>query len=899
MAFTNLFTRLSAMDEGVKSPGEAARSLRNETETGSRHSVRKRKTEAEQPGSYNKRRCYRAQAACDVWRDDITACYRVQRSDGVGYTEDRIRDHSNKAGDNNRRKGPNYTTRNKCNANKQQQQQQQGKKMEGPKNHHHRYGRGRRVDGAGRYMSRNGGGVRKPKDAQQDVWEKPTRVMTQEFMDQNALLVDGRLLCKHFLWGRCIKADGCQLEHVQGYNDLIKDACKFYVQGFCTKGESCPYMHKSFPCKFFHRKEKCSQGAECRFSHEPLNEVTERLLDEAVKRDDVVHQLKKAEQESSEPANTDETQVTEADQTPDILIQPVRPNFYNSTNAEKETLCQTEDPSDVMDEAVQPLASDAARPPVPLSTNGNHKEPVCYSVEAMLAPQLFRPLPGFFAAPGSQESTSVPVPPTTSEAPYSVDAVLRSCKPVETSTFTPPPVKTVFYCPKHEEITDPRYVKASVHSRNKANKSQEKMFKPLSSRGVSNTRPDRSLTSGDLKKPCGAMPEKPDVDRSSKTKGDPTPSVNCEGQPCRPKHPPPVKPHLPGLMFDSQLSVQPFSSSSGVTEFKSRAAQTQQHYPTNTSVNRGDLSDGCRKMQKRPFYKLFASPVTETPASVTTAAADKPAQSEPEPEKNSSFLSLFATPLRETAALIPSSQSHTDPPSSPPGRRQSEGNAVNSSDSRQSNVESPLPRQAQSSQRTLSPESLSGPRDENQPTESPACSSESDSPGETSTSSNPSSTSLPKGSSPRGSLKTLFLYLRPYPEDDEPQGGVHTPSESEARDRSSSGRVAVNQQGKKKKKKKEAKRKKEMAPSELHPLFQTPQISSETSGGSTLGRPGRTEPQVTHSGSHSFLFKPLTQHHEARRPTSEDGRRVTGSVTSTPLKDLFKTWDTNVFNAGH
>lgn len=37
---------------------------------------------------------------------------------------------------------------------------------------------------------------------------------------------------------------------------------------------------QSFPCKYFHRRAKCSQGADCRFSHEPLDDVTSQLLDE-------------------------------------------------------------------------------------------------------------------------------------------------------------------------------------------------------------------------------------------------------------------------------------------------------------------------------------------------------------------------------------------------------------------------------------------------------------------------------------------------------------------------------------------------------------------------------------------------------------------------------------------
>lgn len=108
--------------------------------------------------------------------------------------------------------------------------------------------------------------------------------MTQEFKDQNALEVDGQLLCRHFLGGKCIKVcpmspilyffvqatsfllfcllyffltlhfspsfpqgDNCQLKHVQGYNNLIKLCCKFYIQGFCLKGDSCPYMHDILP----------------------------------------------------------------------------------------------------------------------------------------------------------------------------------------------------------------------------------------------------------------------------------------------------------------------------------------------------------------------------------------------------------------------------------------------------------------------------------------------------------------------------------------------------------------------------------------------------------------------------------------------------------------------------
>lgn len=58
--------------------------------------------------------------------------------------------------------------------------------------------------------------------ALKEVKVKPRRLMTQEFQEQNALLLDGRLLCRHFLWGRCIKVGSCcrwrrlvSLEHKQ------------------------------------------------------------------------------------------------------------------------------------------------------------------------------------------------------------------------------------------------------------------------------------------------------------------------------------------------------------------------------------------------------------------------------------------------------------------------------------------------------------------------------------------------------------------------------------------------------------------------------------------------------------------------------------------------------------
>uniref|UniRef100_A0A3B5LWJ5 C3H1-type domain-containing protein n=1 Tax=Xiphophorus couchianus TaxID=32473 RepID=A0A3B5LWJ5_9TELE len=101
------------------------------------------------------------------------------------------------------------------------------------------------------------------------IEEKP-KFMTQEFKDQNTLLKK--------------KFDS---HHFQGYNDIIKEACKYYIKGFCINGQSCPYMHNillPFSCLIAEitvrngrTKGNCLQEGNCRFSHEPLNDVTEKL----------------------------------------------------------------------------------------------------------------------------------------------------------------------------------------------------------------------------------------------------------------------------------------------------------------------------------------------------------------------------------------------------------------------------------------------------------------------------------------------------------------------------------------------------------------------------------------------------------------------------------------------
>ena len=56
------------------------------------------------------------------------------------------------------------------------------------------------------------------------------------------------------------------------------ELCKFYLMNCCAKKEKCLYLHKGFPCKFYQTGAKCFPDKKCKFSHEPLNEITRPIL---------------------------------------------------------------------------------------------------------------------------------------------------------------------------------------------------------------------------------------------------------------------------------------------------------------------------------------------------------------------------------------------------------------------------------------------------------------------------------------------------------------------------------------------------------------------------------------------------------------------------------------------
>ncbi|KAM7010082.1 uncharacterized protein LKV04_001924 [Tautogolabrus adspersus] len=433
-------------------------------------------------------------------------------------------------------------------------------------------------------------------------------------------------------------------------------------------------MHKSFPCKFFHRRGKCFQGEDCKFSHEPLNDLTNRLLEEALKRDQELYELaKKAEQESLEqPVNTDESKNIDTDEPPDILSQPLRPNFYQhvETNAENQSSStQSEETTENIKEDEKPHSADGVQPPTSPSTYSDHKEPVCYSVEAVLGPQLTKPFPRFFTSPRSQESApqppseSTPVSANQSLIPYSVEAVLQSFKSVETPT--PPPAQTLSYKPNADfaERADSQLnsdiqnnkVWYSVNGRNEGNKPQDKMFKTLPSLQthtglVSKACPDLTMDSEDHKTLVLNMQESPkpvhevksellhfeksffcnrkgDIKESVPLSTENKPSVNCQSvfqvapdnykrvfpsaSSLSSENPDQMKPNLFALTSDSGASFKPFCPSSGFTKFTSKAAVPTK--PVSISVKSSDSADSVSHLAaKQPPESDMHS--EETPA---------------------------------------------------------------------------------------------------------------------------------------------------------------------------------------------------------------------------------------------------------------------------------------------
>lgn len=257
-----------------------------------------------------------------------------------------------------------------------------------------------------------------------------------------------------------------------------------------------------------------------------------------------------------------------------------------------------------MPEAVPPLTCQPCSPP---STHLNPAQPVCYSVEAVLGPQLSRPFTSAFTSLRSKEFAPLSSSDCTTDSnkqtlvPYSVEAVLRSCKSEEKSSVGHTPTHStqiVSYTTKtySEEFTHPllsqetqnEKISCSVKTTNPAKKSQEtsQLSLQVHTDLKSKPYPKLPLASRDHQNKSGDAPEAlrpahnashnitsdsvfPDVRISVPSFGTMMHKSMCS----RPqssmsvsKHPKHLKPHLSVLTLDSRASFKPLCLSPGVSQ---------------------------------------------------------------------------------------------------------------------------------------------------------------------------------------------------------------------------------------------------------------------------------------------------------------------------------------------
>lgn len=393
--------------------------------------------------------------------------------------------------------------------------------------------------------------------------------------------------------------------------------------------------------------------------------------------------------------------------------------------------CATVEQPDIVKEAFLPRASDAARPHSPPPSNFNPAEPVCYSVEAVLGPQLSKPFTSSFTTPRRKEFTPLCSSEHTlysvnqpQKVPYSVDAVLSSCKSVEKTTFGQTQIfsgQSPSYVPKRDavEVSHPLLI---PEEQNKKVLSSNLSYLPsfpvhtdLSSKTLSDLSPTSRdhQTKGDMSEtPKPALPASHEVKLDllstdircsvNSTADDPALGpMNSKGIFSKPpihtstsQLPMQVNPHLI-LTPDSQVAFKPFCQSSGFTQSSLTEIQSglkpgsKYGYSTESPAECGikmphcaDLAAGCRKTETY-FHNLFASPISDTLQSTDHSLKSsgplvsnqsscpgklsedysKNHQKTHEPNKPStnSFLSLFASPLSATPSSLQSVQSEYKP----------------------------------------------------------------------------------------------------------------------------------------------------------------------------------------------------------------------------------------------
>lgn len=349
-----------------------------------------------------------------------------------------------------------------------------------------------------------------------------------------------------------------------------------------------------------------------------------------------------------------------------------RPTFYNSTDIVKETSQQSE-----------LSAPGFAEPHISPTVDPNHQEPVCYSVEAMLGPQLARTFSSFSKTPASRESSDETVSPSNqTEAPYSVEVVLRSYKPVQN---TKPPSFTLLHKSRAFSGADgePQNKTSSRNDKDSVNASQEIKSKSfLSSGGSADVIPDAS-SDPDLQRveisSQGVEPKlRPVVSEAEEVVNQLTGTTSSTRCTFPPKHPGFPKPSRSLHADEFKGAAAPLgpltapvgeslSANVGVHRFAAKQLaeilqnSKKKHSPDQPSASkvapksrRTSNQVGLGEAQKSQSVRRSANPLAGCAAPPAgSESLIKPKRSADVSGSSSAFLGLFATPL---GASGPSSQ---------------------------------------------------------------------------------------------------------------------------------------------------------------------------------------------------------------------------------------------------
>ena len=402
--------------------------------------------------------------------------------------------------------------------------------------------------------------------------------------------------------------------------------------------------------------------------------------------------------------------------TSDLISSFFRLNFYRSAepDTEKEASC---DPT----EEVVDTAEDAAKPHSPPSADDpNTPEPICYSVEAVLGTQLYKPFFNSVTASKNKEFTPLASSDRISDSanqtpvPYSVDAVLGSYKSVEESSYGQTPSlaapKLDFYSAKaesQEKNQPPLQVHTDLSSKSRTDLPQTSALQNIGDTSESSEPAQRA--SHEVKLDVLSTDTRCSINSTSEAASAFVPmkhkSVSSEPQSHTQtsKQPVQVKPHLSVLTPDLQTWLKPLRPSPRSTQSRpsdsippansvsrphppeiqlesretpsgfSLGSQIQTSNESTLVSHCGDLAAGPEKTQtKRPFHSLFASSISGTlqpkdksvhfscPSGPDQSSSPAPPSADSRGNKSSagSFFSLFAAPLPSSQHSV---QSVDDP----------------------------------------------------------------------------------------------------------------------------------------------------------------------------------------------------------------------------------------------